>query len=102
MPSVKEPIQVYCRLRALNDNEVPCMKVVSPSSVQMSPPGTAVNYQNGYIKDTQYTFSYVFDNDASQQTVFNNVALPLVDGVLHGKNGLLFTYGITGELSYGI
>ncbi|XP_054288088.1 kinesin-like protein KIF23 isoform X1 [Macrosteles quadrilineatus] len=97
MPTVKEPIQVYCRLRPLNDNEVPCLKVVSPSTVQMSPPENAVNYQNGYVKETQHTFSYVFDSDASQMTVFNNVALPLVDGVLHGKNGLLFTYGITGS-----
>lgn len=63
----------------------------------MSSPDTAVNFREGSSKETLYSFSFVFADDASQKTVFDYVALPVVDGLLHGKNGLLFTYGITGS-----
>lgn len=95
---VKEPVQVYCRLRPLlNQNEVTCIQKVSPSTIQMSSPETAVNFREGCFKETLYSFSYVFDEDSSQKAVFENVALPMVDSFLHGRNGLLFTYGITGS-----
>ena len=44
------------------------------------------------------TFSLdVFDEDSTQGAVFDQVGLPLVSDVLQGKNGLLFTYGVTGS-----
>ena len=39
----------------------------------------------------------VFDEDSTQGAVFDKVGLPLVSDVLQGKNGLLFTYGVTGS-----
>ena len=39
----------------------------------------------------------VFDEDSTQANVFDTVGLPLVHDVLIGKNGLLFTYGVTGS-----
>uniref|UniRef100_A0A1B6F0N8 Kinesin-like protein n=1 Tax=Cuerna arida TaxID=1464854 RepID=A0A1B6F0N8_9HEMI len=95
---VKEPIQVYCRIRPMeNQSETACLKMISPSTVQMLSPETAINYRDGYMRETQYTFSYVFDQNTNQKSVFEHVALPLVDSLLQGKNGLLFTYGITGS-----
>lgn len=39
----------------------------------------------------------MFPDSTSQKSVFNNVALPLIESVLNGKNALLFTYGVTGS-----
>jgi hypothetical protein len=44
----------------------------------------------------QYSFQRVFDEYTSQKAVFDTVAMPLVEDVLHGKNGnYLFTSSIT-------
>ena len=42
-------------------------------------------------------FQSVFDEESSQREVFRDCGLPLVRDLLHGKNGLLFTYGVTGS-----
>ncbi|XP_024120050.1 kinesin-like protein KIF23, partial [Oryzias melastigma] len=46
---------------------------------------------------TQYSFKKVFGVSVSQVELFEHVARPLVDDLIHGKNGLLFTYGVTGS-----
>lgn len=47
---------------------------------------------------TEYKFQFdgIFDQDASQEDVFQNVALPVVDDALRGINGTIFAYGQTG------
>ncbi|KAI0359037.1 kinesin-domain-containing protein [Trametes cingulata] len=42
-----------------------------------------------------YTFSHVFPPDTQQPEFFSKTTLPLVHDVLEGRNGLLFTYGVT-------
>uniref|UniRef100_A0A671WC87 Kinesin-like protein n=1 Tax=Sparus aurata TaxID=8175 RepID=A0A671WC87_SPAAU len=44
-----------------------------------------------------YSFKRVFGVSISQMELFEHVAQPLVDDLIHGKNGLLFTYGVTGS-----
>ena len=39
----------------------------------------------------------MFDEEATQGNVFDKVGLSLVSDLLQGKNGLLFTYGVTGS-----
>ena len=46
---------------------------------------------------TQYSFKQVFGTHTTQKELFDVVANPLVDDLIHGKNGLLFTYGVTGS-----
>ena len=46
---------------------------------------------------TVNSFTRVFAPFVQQPEVFESVALPLVSDVIRGKNGLLFTYGITGS-----
>ncbi|XP_035114932.2 kinesin-like protein KIF23 isoform X2 [Callithrix jacchus] len=46
---------------------------------------------------TQYSFKQVFGTHTTQKELFDVVAHPLVDDLIHGKNGLLFTYGVTGS-----
>lgn len=94
----RDPVQVYCRLRPMQrDSDISCMKIISPTTVVLSPPSSAVSYRNENNKTMEYTFKEVFPPETSQQEVFDKVALPLVEGLVRGKNGLLFTYGVTGS-----
>ena len=43
-----------------------------------------------------FTFDTVFGADSTQLDVYNRVARPIVDNVLEGYNGTIFTYGQTG------
>ena len=44
-----------------------------------------------------YSFAEIFDETTSQKQLYEEIAKPLVQDVLMGKNGLLFTYGVTGS-----
>ncbi|XP_014219800.1 kinesin-like protein KIF23 [Copidosoma floridanum] len=93
----KDPVQVFCRLRPMPFiNDVACMKVISDTTIVITPPESAMNFRNGQ-KEIQTTFTRVFNENVPQREVFQVVALPLVDNLIHGKNGLLFTYGVTGS-----
>jgi kinesin family protein 23 len=39
----------------------------------------------------------VYNDTTNQKQIFDNIGFPLVQDVLNGKNGLLFTYGVTGS-----
>ncbi|KAL6261964.1 hypothetical protein P5V15_007047 [Pogonomyrmex californicus] len=94
----KDPVQVYCRLRPMHSpTDVSCMKVTSDKTVVITPPESAANFRTITNKEIQTTFSHVFTPDATQREIFKTVALPLVENLIHGRNGLLFTYGVTGS-----
>lgn len=96
--SEKDPVQVFCRIRPMqSESDLSCMKIISPTTVLFSPPPSAISYRNDSPKTMKYTFKHVFPAAANQSEVFERVAYPLVEGLLKGKNGLLFTYGVTGS-----
>ncbi|XP_077483535.1 kinesin family member pavarotti isoform X1 [Amblyomma americanum] len=91
----QDPVEVYCRIRPLlNPNDAPVVRLIDNRVVQLEPQETNGQARNP-PKQYQYTFKHVFDSNASQKEVFDHVGLPLVSDLLHGKPGLLFTYGIT-------
>ncbi|XP_062062208.1 kinesin-like protein KIF23 isoform X3 [Lepus europaeus] len=96
--NLKDPVGVYCRVRPLGFPEQECcIEVVSNTTVQLhTPEGYRLN-RNGDYKETQYSFKQVFGTHTTQKELFDVVASPLVDDLIHGKNGLLFTYGVTGS-----
>lgn len=91
---LKDPVQVYCRLRPLkNHHESTCVKIVSPSVLVLCTPAESrINR-----RDLNYEFKHIFTSHADQKEVFDHVAYPLIEDLLNGKNGLLFTYGVTGS-----
>ncbi|XP_058150398.1 kinesin-like protein KIF23 isoform X3 [Dasypus novemcinctus] len=94
----KDPVGVYCRVRPLSfpDQEC-CIEVINNTTVQLhTPEGYRLN-RNGDYKETQYSFKQVFGTHTTQKELFDVVANPLADDLIHGKNGLLFTYGVTGS-----
>lgn len=55
-----------------------------------------MNFRNNN-KEIETSFTKVFKPSVSQKEVFNDVAMPLVENLIAGKNSLLFTYGVTGS-----
>ncbi|VTZ66788.1 kinesin-8, putative [Plasmodium chabaudi chabaudi] len=47
-------------------------------------------------KEKRYCFDYVFDENSTQEDVYNNSVKPLVDAVIKGYNSTVFAYGATG------
>jgi kinesin family member 23 len=94
----KDPVQVFCRIRPLqSEADLSCVRVVSSSTVALIPPESAINYKICNNRETQYVFKHIFDVDSTQHEVFSTVAQPLVEGLIKGRNGLLFSYGVTGS-----
>ncbi|XP_008485880.1 kinesin-like protein KIF23, partial [Diaphorina citri] len=92
-----DPLQVFCRIRPLqNAYEESCISVLSSTTIQLTPPdGSNPRYFNN--KEVQYVFKKIFDTDSDQKQIYMEVAHPLVDNLIHGKDGLLLTYGVTGS-----
>ncbi|KAF7647800.1 hypothetical protein LDENG_00166490, partial [Lucifuga dentata] len=94
----KDPVGVYCRIRPLGaEDEECCIEVISSTTIQLHAPEGLRTNRNGEFKETQYSFKKVFGVGISQMELFEVIARPLVDDLIHGKNGLLFTYGVTGS-----
>ncbi|KAM4618411.1 kinesin-like protein KIF23 [Polymixia lowei] len=94
----KDPVGVYCRVRPLGvEDKECCIEVISSTTIQLHAPDGLKANRNGEFKETQYSFKKVFGIATSQMELFEDVAKPLADDLIHGKNGLLFTYGVTGS-----
>ncbi|GIY99833.1 kinesin-like protein KIF23 [Caerostris extrusa] len=91
---VKDAIEVYCRIRPLDSaNDATCLRASDKNTVILFPPDML--HSTKTLKEVHYSFKKVFDSEASQKQLFNQVCLPLVEDTLLGCNGLIFTYGIT-------
>ncbi|XP_055030127.2 kinesin-like protein KIF23 isoform X5 [Misgurnus anguillicaudatus] len=94
----KDPVGVYCRVRPLGaEDEECCIEVISNTTIQLHAPDGLKANRNGEYKETQYSFKKVFGIKTTQMELFEDVAKPLVEDLIHCKNGLLFTYGVTGS-----
>ncbi|KAM8893634.1 kinesin-like protein KIF23 isoform 2-T2 [Spinachia spinachia] len=94
----KDPVGVYCRIRPLGaENEECCIEMISSSTIQLHAPDGLKANRNGEYKETQYSFKKVFGINTTQMELFGDVSKPLIEDLIHCKNGLLFTYGVTGS-----
>ncbi|XP_012151720.1 kinesin-like protein Klp61F [Megachile rotundata] len=91
----KQHIQVYIRVRPINDSERigKSVTVVDiPSNKEI-----VVRDRSPYDKFTKkFTFDKVFGPNSKQLEVYNVVVSPLVEEVLAGYNCTVFAYGQTG------
>nr|XP_020659347.1 kinesin-like protein KIF23 isoform X1 [Pogona vitticeps] len=96
--SLKDPVEVYCRIRpdSVPDQEC-CIEVINSRTVQVHPPEGYRICRTGEYREVQYSFKEVLGASVTQKNVFEAVAKPLVEDLIRGKNGLLFTYGVTGS-----
>jgi kinesin family protein 23 len=93
--ATSESLQVFCRLRPTEDAS--CVQVVNDTTVRVTVPESAVNFRPGACREYRYSFKKIFTQIHHQKDVFDVVARPLVENLIRGKNGLLFTYGVTGS-----
>jgi hypothetical protein len=50
-------------------------------------------------KDKPFTYDFVFSPETSQDQVFRDCALPLIDFLFKGYNTTVLAYGQTGSIS---
>ncbi|CAD5221658.1 unnamed protein product [Bursaphelenchus xylophilus] len=79
-------IQVFCRVRPLNESE----KKNGSAFVTRFPSKDSIN-----VGGKTYTFDRVFDPSCDQETVYKGSAHHIVQDVLSGYNGTIFAYGQT-------
>lgn len=85
---------VYLRLRPMTeDEEAADVAHPRPHPLQLCD-GRTLRVA-GPKGEEAYHFSAVFPPEATQRELFEGTCLPMVEGVLRGVNGLLFTYGVT-------
>ncbi|KRT78637.1 Kinesin [Oryctes borbonicus] len=91
---LQDPVHVFCRLKPLKEeDDSSCIRVISPTVLSLSTPS-----DNKVMRDdVQYIFKHIFTPCTSQKEIFEHIAYPLLKDLVSGKNGLLFTYGVTGS-----
>lgn len=89
----RDPIHVYCRIRPVQSNAESCIKVLSDTELQIycSPD------ERGVSKEGQFNYKKIFTDYETQEMVFQELGLPLVEQLLVGKSSLIFAYGISGS-----
>lgn len=56
----------------------------------------ATNQISGGVKEKEYAFDFVFDENTDQKTVFEKSTQFLIEGIIDGYNATVFAYGATG------
>jgi len=89
-----DPIQVYCRIRPIPSNlESSCIKIISDTDIQIYCPPD----ERGVSKEGQFSYKKIFTEHETQEMVFQDLGLPLIEQLLAGKSSLIFAYGISGS-----
>ena len=107
---IHDKIRVFCRLKPIssgtassetNNSSVSgnfsCVIPGDNSTIYKSPViQSSISQSNSTLltKDTIFPFG-CFNQDTSQEKIFQEVAPPIVDNVIRGYNGTIFAYGQT-------
>ncbi|UXI15491.1 hypothetical protein NH340_JMT01434 [Sarcoptes scabiei] len=84
----KEPVEVYGRLRPLKTiSSKTIIKKFNDEILEIQPPLSSNTYR--------FRFKHLFDQKSTQNDIFQQIGSPLVYDLIHGHNGLIFTYGVT-------
>lgn len=96
-----DPVEVYARVRPTGDEDAEtCLKILDENTLMMEIPECSNAFRSGQANGSRkmvYSFQKIFDETTSQKEIFNQLGLPLCKDLLDGKNGLLFSYGVTGS-----
>ncbi|KIO27848.1 hypothetical protein M407DRAFT_22898 [Tulasnella calospora MUT 4182] len=90
-PSPSETSAYSPYLTVLTDNSV---LMTDPSSSQNQPSLRRLT-NSSPPSSSVYSFTHIFPPETSQSNFFKEAALPLVQDLLSGENGLIFAYGVT-------
>ncbi|XP_030651811.1 kinesin-like protein KIF6 isoform X1 [Nomascus leucogenys] len=100
---VKQTIQIFARVKppvrkhqqgiySIDEDEklIPSLEIILPRDL-------ADGFVNNKRESYKFKFQRIFDQDANQETIFENIAKPVAGSVLAGYNGTIFAYGQTGS-----
>ncbi|KAF6364617.1 kinesin family member 6 [Rhinolophus ferrumequinum] len=100
---VKQTIQIFARVKptarkqqqgiySVDEDEklIPSLEIILPRDL-------ADGFVNNKRESYKFKFQRIFDQDANQETIFENIAKPVAESVLAGYNGTIFAYGQTGS-----
>ena len=98
-----ERVKVHVRIRPSLPSDQARDQSSSPMGTIIQPEGggkvnviTGNNSRTGTGDVKSFQFDAFFDDKTTQEEVYDQVARPIIDGVLDGYNGTLFAYGQTG------
>ncbi|KAL6842827.1 hypothetical protein ACP4OV_027671 [Aristida adscensionis] len=98
------PIKVFVRLRPMSREEEEagsrcCVEIVGETDVCLRLREDAAETDElpqERARGRRLRFDYAFPESATQAQVYATSTADLVEGVLHGRNGIVFCYGATG------
>ena len=104
--SKKQSVVVYLRVRPKTQREImgmdaACLHLLSERELQTMAPISSQTFKNKAgvrcpAESSQvFTFTHIFDAQASQREVFEESMLPTLKDFFDGQNCLVFTYGVT-------
>ncbi|RDD45025.1 Kinesin-like protein KIF17 [Trichoplax sp. H2] len=90
-----EAVKVIVRCRPINQREVDlrCENVVEMDESTFQ---ARLKKPKADEPPKSFTYDGVYNINSVTDTIYNDIAYPLVDGVLEGYNGTIFAYGQTG------
>ena len=71
-----------------------CVEQMNETTLKITAPVGSQLFKNNPVS-LFYTFNSIFNEEETQKACFDKLALPLVNDLIRGKNGLLFAYGVT-------
>ncbi|XP_010637181.1 kinesin-like protein KIF6 [Fukomys damarensis] len=100
---VKQTIQIFARVKppgrkrqqgiySIDEDEklTPSLEIILPRDL-------ADGFVNNKRECYRFKFQRIFDHDAKQEIIFENIAKPVAESVLAGYNSTIFAYGQTGS-----
>ncbi|XP_062523206.1 LOW QUALITY PROTEIN: kinesin-like protein KIF6, partial [Corticium candelabrum] len=96
-----QTIRIFCRIKPTNAKtglyEVTLTRQNAPHVTFYIPRSESDGLVNNRREAYPFKFNKVFDQQTSQDEVFERVAKEVIDNVLAGYNGTIFAYGQTGS-----
>ncbi|XP_077856164.1 kinesin-like protein KIF6 isoform X8 [Macaca mulatta] len=85
-------MQIHSKIYSIDEDEklIPSLEIILPRDL-------ADGFVNNKRESYKFKFQRIFDQDAKQETIFENIAKPVAGSVLEGYNGTIFAYGQTGS-----
>ena len=91
----EESVKVVVRCRPMSKKEIEDNRQIAISADPKTRSIEGIN-PNKQGEKKQFTFDFTYNPESSQEQIFNETALPILNCLMQGYNGTIFAYGQTG------
>lgn len=92
MSTVNVKVAVRCRPMSKKEVDRGCNDIIRTDGPSMF----LMPAEEGQT-EKQFTFDHSYGSDATQRTLYEDLAVPILNKALEGYNGTIFAYGQTGS-----